>query len=72
VTKINSLQTGGELEQTAELSDYRAVDGVKVPFRIVNSNALQTGTIVLTKVEHNVPLDDAIFSAKAPGVRPRK
>ena len=60
-TKYFSSMLGADLEQTAELSDYRTVDGVKVPFRIVNSNAQQTGTIVLTKVEHNVPFDDAVF-----------
>jgi hypothetical protein len=37
---------------------------------IVNSNAMQAVTIKLDKVEHNVALDDAIFSVKlpAPGV----
>jgi hypothetical protein len=66
VTKYFSAPMGMDVEQTAELSDYRDVSGVKVPFRVVNSNAQQTGTIVLTKVEHNVPLDDALFKAKAP------
>jgi len=66
VLRVDSPQMGGEIEQVAELSDYRAVDGVKVPFHVVNSNAMQTGTIILTKVEHNVPLDDALFAAKLP------
>jgi hypothetical protein len=62
--KYYSALAGAEVEQTGQLSDYRTVDGVKVPFRIVNANAQQTGTIVLTKVEHNVPFDDAIFSKR--------
>lgn len=64
VATVNSPQTGGDLEQTAEPSDYRAVDGVKVAFVVVNSNPVQTVTIRLTKVEHNVALDEAMFSVK--------
>jgi hypothetical protein len=56
-----SAAVGADIEQTGELSDYRTVDGVQVPFHIVNANAQQTGTIDLTKVEHNVPFDDALF-----------
>lgn len=74
VTTVNDPQMGGDVEQTAELSDYRVVDGVKVPFQIVNSSAMQagtqSGTIRLTKVEHNVALDDALFGGKSP-VAPR-
>lgn len=76
VTTFNDAQMGGEVEQTAELSDYRVVDGVKVPFHIVNSSATptgtQTGTITLTKVEHNVTLDDALFGSKLAAARPRR
>ncbi len=64
VATINSPQAGGDIEQTGEFSDYRVVDGVKVAFQVVNSNPVQTGTIKLTKVEHNVAIDDAIFSKK--------
>lgn len=56
--------TGEDVEQTTDLSDYRAVDGVKVAFMIVNSNALQTVSIKLDKVEHNVAIDDAMFVKK--------
>jgi len=66
VATINAPQTGGDIEQTSDFSDYRVVDGVKVAFQIVNSNPLQTATIKFTKVEHNVPLDDALFIAKSP------
>jgi hypothetical protein len=64
VTKVNIPEAGGDLEQTGEPSDYRTVDGVKVPFRIVNSSSLQTVTITLDKVEHNIALDDALFAIK--------
>jgi outer membrane lipoprotein-sorting protein len=55
---------GGEMEQTVEPSDYRTVDGVKVAFVVVNSNELQTLTLHLSKVEHNVAIDDAMFVKK--------
>jgi hypothetical protein len=35
-----------------------------VPFRTVASNPLQSITIALTKVEHNVAVDDAVFVKK--------
>ena len=63
VTTLDSPM-GGELEQTSEPSDYRIVDGVKIAFQIVNSNAVQTVTIKLDKVEHNIAIDDAMFVKK--------
>lgn len=51
----------GRMEQTTDLSDYRDVDGVKVPFSIRNSSAIQTVAVTVTKVEHNVTLDPAMF-----------
>ena len=54
----------GDLEQIGDVSDYRTVDGVKVPFHIVNANAAQNVTIKFEKVEHNVAIDDAVFSIK--------
>lgn len=62
VVRINSAQLGGDVDQYQDPSDYRDVSGVKVPFRVVNSGAGQTVTIVFTKVENNVPLDDSVFS----------
>ena len=62
IVRLNSDQ--GEIEQTSEPSDYRTVDGVKVPFTIVNTSPMQQVTIKIEKVEHNVALNDAIFVAK--------
>jgi len=64
VATVNMPQAGGDIQQTGDFSDYRTVDGVKVAFQVVNSNAIQSATIKLTKVEHNVVLDDALFSVK--------
>jgi len=64
VTTVSSPQMGGDFEQTSDLSDYRAVDGVKVAFQTVNANSMQTVTVKLTTVEHNVAIDDAMFGKK--------
>jgi hypothetical protein len=55
---------GGTIQQSSEQSDYRTVDGIKVPFSIVNSSEIQTVTIKLTKVEQNVTVDDGMFHKK--------
>ncbi len=60
--KVNVPQAGGDMEQTADLSDYRAIDGVKVPLMTVNSTPIQTVTIKLDTVAHNVIIDNAMFS----------
>ncbi len=51
----------GSVEQTIEFADYRDVDGVKVPFRLKGSSAVQTFFTVISKVEHNVKIDPALF-----------
>jgi zinc protease len=60
IVKITTPQTG-ELEQTADSSDYRDVDGVKVPFKLSLTNAMQTVSMTFTKVENNVAIDDKMF-----------
>lgn len=49
-----------------ELSDYREVDGVRVPFRMAISRKGGSSTYVFEKIEHNVPLDDARFVPAVP------
>lgn len=63
VVRLN-VPDQGEIEQVSEPTDYRVVDGVKVPHKIVNTSPGQTVTITITKVENNVALDDAIFVSK--------
>lgn len=65
VVTVNVPEAGGDVEQTIEFSDYRDVDGVKVPFVLKGSSAVQTFTITATKVEHNVKVDEALFSKPA-------
>lgn len=61
VSKIDVPQLG-TVEQSTDFSDFRDVDGVKIPFSIRSSSAAQSFTITLTKVEHNSKIDEALFS----------
>jgi outer membrane lipoprotein-sorting protein len=65
ITTVEGPGLGGEIEQTTDFSDYRAVDGIKVAFALVIVNAAQTVTITLNKVEHNQPIEDAMFARPA-------
>jgi outer membrane lipoprotein-sorting protein len=56
----------GEVEQTTEFSDFREVDGVKVPFTVKVHSPIQNSVVTITKVEHNTKIDEALFS-KPPG-----
>ena len=55
----------GSVEQTSDFSDYRDVDGVKVPHGIKISSPAQTITITVTKVEHNLKIDPSTFTKPA-------
>ena len=67
VTTVDLGEAGGQAEQTSEPRDYRAVDGLQIPFSVTMTNPAQTVTVTLSKVELNKPLDDAIFAK--PGVK---
>jgi photosynthetic reaction center cytochrome c subunit len=60
-TTIDTPETG-PLEQTIEFADYRDVDGVKVPFKLSATTAVQSYTVKVTSVEHNVKIDPALFA----------
>jgi outer membrane lipoprotein-sorting protein len=65
VQTLNVPQTGAEIEQSTEFSDFRDVDGVKLPFLLKTSSAVQSFTLKVTKVEHNRDLDDKMFARPA-------
>jgi hypothetical protein len=67
LTTINVPQLGQDVEQVGEFSEYRAVDGVKVPFTIKSTNPVQAFTITVSSVEHNKAIDDASFVKPAGG-----
>lgn len=45
--------------------EYREVDGVKLPHRIVCGRKGGSSTYVFESIEHNLPMDDSTFSAPA-------
>jgi outer membrane lipoprotein-sorting protein len=65
VAKLDVPELGGETEQTVDASDYRVVDGMKVPFALHIQNPAQAIGISLNKVETNRAIDDAMFAKPA-------
>ena len=59
---VVSDTTGVELPQTQSFSDYRMVDGVMVPFKMVSNN-IANGDIVLrvADLKWDVAIPDAVF-----------
>ena len=55
----------GKMKVSSFPSDYRDVDGVKIPFTIKQSTPTLEFTIKLDSVKHNVPIDDAKFNKPA-------
>src|SRR5262245_36586468 len=64
-TTLNVPQLGGDIEQVVDFSDFRDVDGIKVPFRTKAANPAQTVTATMTSITHNAEIDDATFSKPA-------
>ena len=62
---IPSSTSSVTIPYSVTFSDYREVDGVKLPFKQVNSSP-STGEIIttVTKVRHNVKIDDKLFSPR--------
>jgi len=61
VVTVNVPQAGGDIENTVDFTDYRAVDGVKVPFVTKLASSVQNYTVTVSKAEQNVDLDDKMF-----------
>ena len=57
-----SSTSSQQIPYSITFSDYRVVDGIKLPFRTV-TNSISNGDIVtvLTSVKHNVAVDDNVF-----------
>ena len=61
-TLIVSSTSSEKTPQTAVFSDYRAVDGVMIPFKTVSSNTSMGNVVTYIKeVKHNVTIDDKAF-----------
>ena len=60
----------GRNPSQVDFADYRATDGVKIPYRWTLARPGQRFTIQVTEVKQNVPVDDAQFAT--PAERPLK
>jgi CubicO group peptidase (beta-lactamase class C family) len=59
---IASETTGVELPQTEMFSDYRSVDGVMVPFKILSNNIANGDVVVRIKeVKFDQPIPESVF-----------
>lgn len=52
----------GAFAMTIDLLDFREVDGIKLPFQINATSAVQNFTVIVSKVTHNQAIDAALFS----------
>lgn len=60
-----STEGGASPASDTELSDYRVVNGIQVPHQIkVMQGGMVQAEVRITKVEFNIPLEDAIFKVK--------
>ena len=67
---MTSGSTGGfgimALGEQIDYSDYRDVNGVKVPFGVKHSTWNAVATERFTDVKLNAPVDDSVFAKPAP------
>lgn len=61
---------GPSEDYTLTYSDYREIDGVKIPFKTVNSTE-SMGNIISTvkSVKHNVKIEDKLFTPRNIGIK---
>lgn len=55
----------GDNPTQTDYSDYRDVDGVKVPFHLILSEPQAITVVQFARVEHNRPIDEAVFARPA-------
>jgi hypothetical protein len=60
--KQNSTFNGQVVEVESIFSDFRSVDGFKIPFKLENFyNATSVNLISIDKIEFNIPIEDSVF-----------
>ncbi|HJQ25814.1 MAG TPA: protein kinase [Blastocatellia bacterium] len=59
---LRSDETGEKGTTQTFFSDYRTVDGVKIPFSYRQTDAQTVASIRIKEVRHNVPINDTIFN----------
>ena len=62
---ISSSTSPQQIPYSILYSDYRDVDGIKLPFKTVNNNIGYGNIVTIIKsVKHNVPIDDKLFGPR--------
>lgn len=62
---VTSSTSEINIPYTMTFSDYREIDGIKLPFKTVNSTPTMGDVVTVIKsVKHNVPVDDKIFAPR--------
>ena len=54
--------TVGPFEMTIDLSDFRDVDGITLPFQVKATSNVQNFTVIVEKVAHDQAIDATVFS----------
>ncbi len=63
--KTSVVASEGDARIAETFSDYRAVDGVMIPFKSFTDNPLMGDTIMIVKeVKHNISIEDSTFKPK--------
>lgn len=60
-TEVTEVSAMGEIPAVALPSDFREVDGIRIPFKLVNKAMGQEFTVTIEEVEHNVDLPEGVF-----------
>lgn len=63
-TELRQRTPLGDIPEQADYSDYRSVDGVKVPFTIRHTAPDRSDTIAATEIQQNAPIDDGSFQPR--------
>ena len=56
----------GDIPERADYSDYREIDGVKVPFTVAHTAPDRSDTIRAEELKQNVDMADSAFAPAAP------
>jgi CubicO group peptidase (beta-lactamase class C family) len=64
LVRIEERSVQNEITESQVFSDYREIDGIKIPFTYTSSDSM-TMTIKITEVKHNVPINETKFGKPA-------
>ncbi len=64
---VTSSTSSVSIPYTIRFEDYRDIDGVKLPFKQINTSPSNGDVVsIVTSVKHNVAIDDKLFAPRKP------